>query len=344
MKRSGDVTAAAIVLFFGSALMILMAVVMIVGAAVTPLPSEQRAMQFVLPIFYALLAAWGIATGVGVLQLRPWARISIIVMSSTAVFFAVCGALGVMMVPLLLQQDPNIPAGATRIVVFIGLIVLGVPLAIAIWWLILFTRRRVQLEFATHGATAISSPPLGATIAPEPAPAFATAFAAASSAPDIPISIRVIAIIILVTAPVALFSLPLAIRAHLPTILLGIWMTGWTAPAYLVISVVIQIVLPIAVLRRRLRALDGLIAYLLFATLNALLFFVSSSRNAFFDAITRAESTTSGMDPEMMGRFMKMAMPIVMGFSVLLFALALYFLFTRRQAYRAACEARRAAA
>lgn len=339
MKRSGDVTASAIVLFLGSALVVLMAVAMIVGAAVTPLPSEQRAMQFVLPIFYGLLAAWGIATGVGVLQLRPWARISMIVMSSVAIFFTVCGALGIMMVPFLLQQDPNIPAGATRIVVFIGLIVLGVPLAVAIWWLVLFTHARVRIEFATRGAAAVSSATPSAAIAT----GFAPPFAAAPSATDIPISIRVIAIIILVTAPVALFSLPLAIRAHLPTIILGIWMTGWTAPAYLVISVAIQIVLPIAVLRRRLRALDGLIAYLLFATLNALLFFVSSSRNAFFDAITRAESTTPGMDPEMMGRFMKMAMPIVMGFSVLLFALALYFLFTRRRAFREACEARRIA-
>lgn len=59
MKRSGDVTASAIVLFCGSVLMILMAVGMIAGAAVTPLPPDQRAVEFMVPIFYALMAAWG---------------------------------------------------------------------------------------------------------------------------------------------------------------------------------------------------------------------------------------------------------------------------------------------
>ncbi len=343
MKRSGDVTAAAIVLFFGSGLMVLMAVVMTAGTAVTPLPPEQRAGQSVLAIFYALMAAWGIATGVGILQLRPWARISIIVMSGVAVFFAVCGALGIMMVPLLLQQEPSVPVAAIKVVVLVGLIMLAVPLAIAIWWLILFTRKRVQFEFATRGATAISSAIPGATPAPDPAPGFVPAFATAPSTPQIPISIRVIAIIILVSAPVALFSLPLAIRAHLPTIILGVWMTGWATPAYVGISVAIQIALPIAVLRRRLRALDGLIAYLLFATLNAMLFFVSPSRNAFFDALMRAQSTAPGVDPGLVRQFISTVMPFVMGVSVLLFAIALYFLFTRRKAYRAACEAHRIA-
>ena len=340
MKRSGDVTASAIILFCGSGLIILMAVLMVLAFTTTPLPPEQRAVEVMMPIVYALIAAWGIATGVGILQLRPWARISTIVMSSAAIFFTVCGALGMMMVPLLLQQEPGVSAAAVKVVVFVGLIIMAVPLAIAIWWVILFTRKRVQLEFATRGATGIASTTPGAGIAAD----FAPTFAVAPSTPQTPISIRVIAIFMLVTAPGALLSLPLAIRAHLPTIILGVWMTGWTTPAYLVISVAIQIVLSVAILRRRFRALDGLIAYLLFATLNALLFFISPARSAFFDAITRAQSTTPGVDPELMGRFMKMVMPIIMGFSILLFALALYFLFTRRKAYRAACAARPPAA
>ena len=340
MKRSGDVTASAIILFCGSGLIILMAVLMVLAFTTTPLPPEQRAVEVMMPIVYALIAAWGIATGVGILQLRPWARISTIVMSSAAIFFTVCGALGMMMVPLLLQQEPGVSAAAVKVVVFVGLIIMAVPLAIAIWWVILFTRKRVQLEFATRGATGIASTTPGAGIAAD----FAPTFAVAPSTPQTPISIRVIAIFMLVTAPGALLSLPLAIRAHLPTIILGVWMTGWTTPAYLVISVAIQIVLSVAILRRRFRALDGLIAYLLFATLNALLFFISPARSAFFDAITRAQSTTPGVDPELMGRFMKMVMPIIMGFSILLLALALYFLFTRRKAYRAACAARPPAA
>lgn len=340
MKRSGDVTAAAIVLFFGSGLMVLMAVVMIVGAAVTPLPPEQRAIQFMLPIFYALAAAWGIATGVGILQLRSWARISVIAMSAMTILFAVCGGIGLMLVPMLLKQDPNVPAEAIRVVVFVGLIVLGVPLAIAIWWLLLFTRARVRVEFATRGAATVSSATPGTAIATDLAPAFA----AAASAPEMPISIRVIALFILITAPCALMSLPLALRGHLPTIIMGVLVTGWATPTYLVVSVIVQIALSVALLLRRFRAIDGLIAYLLFAVLNGLAFVVSPAQKTFVNALITVQSSAQGMDPEVLRRFTNALMPVIMGVSVLLFAIAFYFLFTRRKAYRAACEARRAAA
>jgi len=340
MKRAGDVTAAAIVLFFGSGLMVLMAVAMIVGAAVTSLPPEQRAMQFILPIFYALAAAWGIATGIGILQLRPWARISAFAMSAMTILFTVCGGIGLMLVPMVLKQDPNVPAEAIRIVVFVGLIGLGIPLAIAIWWLVLFTRARVRVEFATRGAATVSSATQGTAIATDLAPAFA----AAASAPEMPISIRVIALFILITAPCALMSLPLALRAHLPTIIMGVLVTGWATTAYLVASVVVQIALSVALLLRRFRAIDGLIAYLLFAVLNALLFLVSPAQKTFVDGLIRAQSSAQGMDPEVLRRFTNTLMPVIMGVSVLLFAVALYFLFTRRKTYRLACEARRTAA
>lgn len=339
MKRSGDVTASAIILVCGSGLAILMALLMLLAFTTTQLPPEQRAVEFIIPIVYALLAAWGIATGVGILRLRPWARISIIVMSSLTIFFVVCGALGLMLVPMLLSQNPEIPAAAARMAVLVGIATMLVPLAVAIWWVVLFTRKRVVLEFATHGAAAVSTIESDAVLA-------GTALPLAISAPTrppIPTSIRVIAIIVVACAPFALVSLPLAIRAHLPTIILGFWMTGWAAPAYLVISVAIQIVFSIAILRRRFRALDGLIAYLLFAVLNALLFVISPARNAFFDVITRTQTSTPGMDPEIMVRFMKTAMPIMVALSVLLFAVALYFLFTRRKAFREACDARREA-
>ncbi|MHB8484263.1 MAG: hypothetical protein ACYDCM_00830 [Candidatus Acidiferrales bacterium] len=340
MKRSGDVTASPIILFCGSALMALMAVAIIVAATAAAVPPEQRAMEFTIPIFYAFVAAWGIATGVGILQLRPWARISIIVMSALAIFFAVCGGIGLMLVPMLLSGEPDVPAAAARMGVLIGLAVLIVPLAIAIWWLVLFTRARVRTEFATRGAAVVSSANMRAASAPE----FVPAVVATPSMPEIPISIRVVAVFILVTAPFALLSLPLAVRTHLPTIILGVLVTGWGTPAYLVASVVIQIALAVALLLKRFRAVDGLIAYLLFAALNGLLFLISPAREVFLDALIRVQSSTPGVDPEMLRRFTYTLMPGIMGVSVLFFAIAVYFLFTRRKAFRAACEARQTAA
>lgn len=340
MKRSGDVTAAAIILFFGSGLMVLMAVVIIVGAAVTPLPPEQRAVEFMMPIFYALVAAWGIATGVGILQLRPWARISMIVMSSMAIFSSVCGGLGVMMVPLLLQQQPSVPVAAIKVVVLVALIMVAVPLAIAIWWLILFTRKRVQLEFATRGAAAISSANAGLTTAPE----FVPAVVAAPSTPQIPISIRVIAIVFLVGGGFALLSLPFAIRLRIPTLMLGILIQGRSAWVYGAIFVLAQIGLCIAVLKRRAWALDGLIAFAVFGAVNSALFAISPHRNALVDTIIQNENLPQGMvNADTMSSFMRTVLPISMAFGLLLSAVILYFLFTRRKSFREACEARRIA-
>ena len=336
MKRSGDVTAAAIVLFFGSGLMVLMAVVVIVGAAVTPLPAEQRAVEFMMPIFYTFFAAWGIATGVGILQLRPWARISIIVMSGVAVFFAVCGALGIMMVPLLLQQEPSVPVAAIKVVVLVGLIMLAVPLAIAIWWLVLFTRARVRVEFATRSAAVVSSAIPGTTIAPDLTPAFATA----PSTPQIPTSIRVIAIIEVATAPFGLLTLPFLIRMQAPTLIVGVFVHGWIVPVFLVGLITAQIIFSIATLRRRYWGVNGLMGYALFGLLNTLLFYVSPSRAAYEAAVVRNFAMPPNMSADSTLHFQHWFLGVVFAFTAAMMIAGLYFLFTRRKAYRAACEAR----
>ena len=337
MKRSGDVTASAIILFFCSALMVLMAVGMIVGAAVTPLPPEQRAVEFMVPIFYALLAAWGIATGVGILQLRPLARISMIVMSGLAIFSTVSGAVGVMAVPMLLRQEPNMPAGAIRIVLFVALIMMAVPLAIAIWWLVLFTRARVRLEFATRGAVVLASVTPSAAVAT----GFAPTFAAAPSETETPISIRVIAILFLVFGGFTLLCVPFAIRTNMPNIVLGILIQDQIAWAYGVVFALAQIGLCLAVLKRRAWALDGFIAFTLFAATNSVLFAISPSRKVFVDTIMQTEKfPPGGVDASTMASFMNSMLPISMAVGVLLSAVVLYFLFTRRKAFREACLAR----
>lgn len=332
MKRSGDVTASAIILFFGSGLMALMAVGMIVGAAMTPLPPEQRAVEFMVSIFYGLLAAWGIATGVSILQLRPWARISMIVMSAVAVFFAICGGIGVMLVPMLLRGQPDVPAAAARMVVLIGVAVMIVPLAIAIWWLVLFTRARVRMEFATRGGATVSGTNMGAAIAP--------AIAAASSTPQIPTSIRVIAIIEVATAPFGFVTLPFLIRMHAPTLILGVFVRGWIVPVFLFVLLAAQIIFSIAILRRRYWGFNGLMGYALFGLLNTLLFYVSSSRAAYEAVVIRNFAMQPNMSMDSMLRFQHWFLGVVFAFTAATMIVGIYFLFTRRRAFRAACDAR----
>ncbi|HEV2222285.1 MAG TPA: hypothetical protein VGR84_04725, partial [Candidatus Acidoferrales bacterium] len=216
----------------------------------------------------------------------------------------------------------------------------AVPLAIAIWWLILFTRKRVQFEFAACGATEISS----ATPSTAIATGFAPPFVAAPSAADIPISIRVIAILFLVFGGFTLLSVPFAIRLRIPTLMLGILIQGRSAWMYGAVFVLVQIGLCIAVLKRRAWGLDGLIAFTLLGVVNSVLFVTSPSRNMIFDTIMQKEKLSPGMDTSAMNSFMNDVLPISMGFGVLVSAVVLYFLFRRRRAFRAACEAQRATA
>ncbi|MFZ3243922.1 MAG: hypothetical protein WA185_02515 [Candidatus Acidiferrales bacterium] len=231
MKRSGDVTAAAIVLFFGSGVLVLFVLFGVLGVALTSsqlqLPPEARYGQFFGLVFYALSSAWGIATGVGILQLRPWARISMLIMSGVAIFLSVFGALGLAMVPMIMRQTPDVPLAAMRVVIAVGVAMLLVPIAIAIWWLILFTRKRVIAEFAARGAAGPPADPQTAFTAP--APPLASSVASTSPRMQLsyrrPVSITVIAVFLLAGAaafPMFLFY-PASWRV---TVFFGMILTG----------------------------------------------------------------------------------------------------------------------
>src|SRR5690348_8114367 len=101
MKRSGDVTAAAVVMFCGSALLLLMSAFAVFGAIAgsagnaEPQRQVELAGAVMIVVIYGGLAAWGIATGVGTVKLQPWARISAIVMSVLAIAGCVMAAASV---------------------------------------------------------------------------------------------------------------------------------------------------------------------------------------------------------------------------------------------------------
>lgn len=313
--------------------MLLMTAVMIVGAAVTPPPPEQRAVQFIVPIVYALIAGWGIVTGVGVLQLRHWAWVSIIVMSGVTIFFSVFGAVGLLFVPSLLRDQPDLPVASVKIVAYIGLVILLIPFAIAIWWLVLFTRDRVRLQFTKHSATSeIANPddlPRPLMNAPSP--------------PQIPTSIRVIAIISIAGAALVLLSLQLVVGRHLPMLIFGMFASGWLVLAYGAALVTAQSVLPIYTLRKRAWALEGMIWYAVINLANAFLFLASPERNRYFAVAAQRDVVPPGVSAEALNHLGKTTTYASFGFAICVGVICLYFLLTRRKAYRLACEARRTA-
>jgi hypothetical protein len=333
MKRSGGVTAAAIVLFFGSGLCVLFMGLMGL-ASLLPRPAGVNASEQVPGfafgmIFYGIFAGWGIATAVGILRLRPWSRISILVMSGFAVLGILFASVAMFLIVPMMQM-PEMQPGEKKMTLFVLVTMFAIPLAISIWWFVLFMLKSVRLQFQTEGL------PSSVTLAPA---SLAVPAIPVASPRAIPTSIIVIAIFLLAGAPGMAVGLTYAVRFHLPFVVLGLLVTGWKSTAILVAMGIVQLVLGIGLLRRKFWSLDPTVAYVIFATVNALLFLLSQSREIYFAALVRNYPKTPGLPPDFMMHFMHAFFPFIMIFTVALNLVGLYFLFTRRAAYRAACAA-----
>lgn len=333
MKRSGDVTASAIILFFGSVFCVFVGSLAILGAEASGEPID----VLVGALFLCTLpAVWGIATGVGVLKLRRWAWVSIIVMSGVTIFFSFFFAVALMFMPSLLGDQPDLSAANVRTVVDIGLPTLLLAMVIAIWWLVLFTRDHVRMQFAKRGAASISGT-AGESASESDLSRGLTSLPAGG---QIPTSIRVIAIMSMAGAAIVLLSLQFAVRRHHPLVIFGMLVSGWWVLVYATTLVTAQTVLPIYTLRRRAWALEGMIWYGVINLANACLFLISPARNRYFDVLEQ-DVVPPGVNAEALDHLRRATAYASFVFAICLGVVFLYFLFTRRRAYRATCEARR---
>lgn len=118
-----------------------------------PMPPEVRTMSAVILLFLLGLSVSGIFVGSGIIRRRNWARITILVwagfmafvsLSAVAFSFVIFSAMPAM-------QLPNVnPADTGRFLHVVNLFVAifyGIPAAVGIWWIVLFTRKRVAAAF-----------------------------------------------------------------------------------------------------------------------------------------------------------------------------------------------------
>ena len=138
VKRSDSITAAAIFILFGSGFVLFFAAVLVASALTSETRSE-RAILLLVTI-YAVPAAWGIANGVGIVRLQPWARISTIVMSFVGGVFLL---MRIGMIASSMLADT-----ATALVLEVPASLSLAALGIVIWWIVLFTRPSVKRQFA----------------------------------------------------------------------------------------------------------------------------------------------------------------------------------------------------
>jgi len=98
--------------------------------------------------FMICLSLFGVATGIGLIYLRKWAHISILIWGGLSVFFGIVGMPFAFLLPLSPGSNASdLPAGGVIAVRLILLLVYGVPVAIGVWWLILFNRKSIKAQF-----------------------------------------------------------------------------------------------------------------------------------------------------------------------------------------------------
>src|SRR5215471_18484574 len=209
-KPSAGITASAVVALLGSVIAILfggligLSGLTVLTSSAAPPPGQALPSIAVVAIMAAVefgFGAWGIASAVGVLRLKNWARVCFLIFGGLLAFFSFCTAVGFVLSAVALPSTlpPNVSPGLFRGVALVFVMLDAIGFAIAVWWLVYFTRASVKAQF---GADAVGARP-----------------------PQFPVVVSIIAWIFVVggvmTAVQMLFSYPL--------MLFGIVLRGWAS-------------------------------------------------------------------------------------------------------------------
>ncbi len=110
------------------------------------MPAYVKPIALVSMLLFLGVAVFGLITGIGLIRLKNWARISIIVFSGLTVFFG-----GTVLAFLLAMPFPTgrgRVADRPELLKGIVMFVYGLPVLISIWWLVLFSRKSTKAQFA----------------------------------------------------------------------------------------------------------------------------------------------------------------------------------------------------
>lgn len=298
MSRPVGVTASAIVAILGSIFTLLFAVMGIASLFIeTTQPQPPNSPQFVIAgaAMFTALAGVGIWTSVGLFRLRSRARVSILVFAG----FLAAGSILGLLVTMAMPTPPAMTAGTEQLFRRFIAVMFGLPLAIAVWWLIQFNTQSTKAAFASPIAEAPSPRPLSITII-----AWASILGGASSV--------------------------FAILARAPAFLFGATFNGWTAGVIYAVFGALLLFIGKGLLDLREEARVLAIGWFGFSFVHgSLIMLVPSLRQRVFElqrAIAQNQKTPVAFDQ---GMFLN----VTLGFSVIVVASAIWFLIRNRAAF-----------
>ena len=157
----------------------------------------------------------------------------------------------------------------------------------------------------------------------------------------IPLSVRIIANLeIFAKTPIVLLGAVSAARHHSPGILLGFLIPARVAQPLFMLLTAGSVTFAVGTLRKKPWGLDGLVAYCVLGLVNAPVVLLSRSRLAYEAIMAQRLVMGSRVSAEAAMKIQQIISTSVYAAAFTASAIFLYFLLTRRRAFRAACATR----
>lgn len=246
MKPSGGITFSAVIVFIGCAFILLCGVFAVIGLAFAPAPETQLPFLRFAGLFGAVvmlsLTGWGIASGVGLLRLREWARISMLVFSALLLLMCIPGCLLFIFMPFPVPpnaDDPEMMHHMMTVIRIASAAVYGSVGLLGGWWIYFFSRRSVKDQFRQAATSELTMGDVATNFSPRR-----------------PVSITVIAWFMLLGACLAPLMMPfykyVLPGQQMPIFYFGYLLSGWSGITIFICLMAVQAAAAVGLLKLRL--------------------------------------------------------------------------------------------
>jgi len=321
MKRSAGITVSAVIVFIGSAVTLLFAALMALSATVSiPNGNLPRGFRYIAMFFVVaaiLFVVWGVASGMGLLDRREWARISMIVFAALLLAMAVPGLVMFLFLKFPAPAngpDPEMIQRVMWITRMCGAGVYALLAGLAALWLWYFNNPATKSQFTSRGNAGSSAVDLESATR-------------GHYSGGRPLSITIIAGLMMLGA----LSLPVLLVVQFPMLFLGYFLTGPKEVLILSVFTVVQITLAYGLWELRPWGRNLAIYWFNFAIFNAIISAILPGAQGRYDAAMATIQATMNLPAGPS----EMHIPLWLGlfFSLPFIAIQLWFLIASKPAF-----------